>query len=578
MSRISRDFVNDLLARIDIVELINLSLPLKKAGANYTACCPFHSEKTPSFTVSQTKQFYHCFGCGAHGSAIGFLMNYERLEFIEAVETLAQQAGVPLPQGFSHEQNSSQQPLYTLMEKAARFYQSQLSHSAKAKDYLQNRQLTPEIQTKFQLGLAGNSWDQLLRQYPINSKIQQQLLECGMLIQGKQGRHYDRFRNRIIFPIRDLRGRIIGFGGRSLGEELPKYLNSPETPLFHKGSELYGLYEAIQSQSSLKRVLVVEGYMDVISLHQHGITEAVATLGTATGAKHLQRLLRHSHNIVFCFDGDAAGQKASWRALEICLEIMQDGYEIQFMFLPPNEDPDSLVQKEGELAFRQRIDQAMSLDSFFFTRLTQATNLSHIDGRAKVAALAKQLLAKTKSGVFQQLMMDKLAQLLGTRIESLGKIEIKASTQKPPTLNPNKFKHLSPTQLAIALLLQQPDIALQVQLPETWNALVAPGCKIITKLVELIKTKPHMTTGALLEYWRDSKIAARLAILATRELLTPISGAKAELEGALVKILVLQREQQIQQLISKSNSESLSSQEKEFLLNLLKERQIINSK
>lgn len=571
MSRIPRDFVNDLLARIDIVELIHQTVPLKKTGANYSACCPFHSEKTPSFTVSQSKQFYHCFGCGAHGNAIGFLMSYDHLEFIEAIETLAQRLGLTVPQqtpSASSSQNK-EQSLYAAMEKAARFYQTQLNHSLPAKNYLQQRQLTPETQQKFQLGFASNSWDSLLRQYPGHD----QLLECGMVLAGKQGRYYDRFRNRIMFPIRDLRGRIIGFGGRSLGNELPKYLNSPETALFHKGSEVYGLYEVLHSASNTQQIIIVEGYMDVISLHQHGIPQAVATLGTAVGIKHLQRLLRHCQNLIFCFDGDTAGQKASWRALEICLEIMQDGYEMRFMLLPPKEDPDSLIQKEGSSGFRQRMDQALSIDDFFFRYLGETANLSRLDGRAKAASLGKQLLSKTRNGIFQQLMLDKLAQIVGTTSDSLGEVENKPIKYRGPALPSPQQKAFGPVQLIIALLLQYPETGRDLQLPSTWKEMKMAGCKIISKLVELIQSHPHITTGALLEYWRDTEIAQKLASLATRDLLTPAEGAKAELNATLIKLFSLQREQQIQQLIEKSTTEELSPPDKELLLNLFKQRQ-----
>lgn len=573
MARIPRDFVNELLARVDIVELIGRRVSLKKAGSNFTARCPFHTEKTPSFIVNPQKQFYHCFGCGAHDNAIGFLINHDRLEFVEAVEILAQQCGMEMPQAAIQAIPAAQLPLYPLLQQAAQFYQTQLQHAAEAQNYLAKRGISAATIQAFQIGFAPAGWERLLRHLNTNNTL---LSQAGLLVQT-QGKTYDRFRKRIMFPIRDARGRIIAFGGRALDEELPKYLNSPETPLFHKGNELYGLYEARHAQASLTRIIIVEGYLDVISLHQAGITQAVGVLGTAISSTHLQRLLRHTPNLIFCFDGDRAGQAAAWRALETSLEIMHDGLDIRFLLLPQGEDPDSLIRAEGATAFEQRMSQALPLADFFYNHLCAQVDTSSIDGKAKLANLAKNLLVKLRPSVFQQLMLERLATLIGTKTPLVLEPTDKDVPPAPPpaaSRRPSAPRTLSPMQLAIALLLQYPELGQQLS-AELYTDLTMPGSAILKKLIVLTQSHPHISTGALLEQWRNSKVASQLAHLATRDLLSPASGAAHELHGSLEKMRLLQREQHIQTLMTKSARGELSDQEKIHLLHLLKERQAI---
>lgn len=392
---IPRDFINELIARTDIVELIDHKVPLKKAGKNYSACCPFHSEKSPSFTVSQDKQFYHCFGCGAHGNAIDFVMEYDRLEFLDAIDELAGQHGLEVPReqgtGTRRDEGLSRD-LYQLMEEASLYFQHQLkadTDKQKVVDYLEMRGLSDDVVKHFGIGFAPDSWDGLLSRYRSNQDAQDKLLTAGMVIAKDNGRRYDRFRDRLMFPIRDRRGRVIAFGGRVLGDGTPKYLNSPETPIFHKGNELYGLYELKQKHRDVDKILIVEGYMDVVALAQFGVDYAVASLGTSTTAEQLQLLLRNAHQVVCCYDGDNAGKDAAWRALETALPLLKPGDQIKFMFLPQGEDPDSMVRKIGKTAFEALIESAQNLADFLFDTLAQKYGTDK-------GNLAKQAIASLK--------------------------------------------------------------------------------------------------------------------------------------------------------------------------------------
>ena len=577
---IPREFINELLTRIDIVELIDRCVPLKKTGSNYSACCPFHSEKTPSFTVSQTKQFYHCFGCGAHGNALSFLMAYSHLEFVEAIEVMAKHLGLTVPQEVGVAMQQQHSPLYSLMEKVADYYQQRLALNVKAKDYLTRRGLTEDMLLRFRVGFAPDAWNNLQQNFRPSAQALSEYISSGMLLKNAQGRIYDRFRNRIMIPIKDNRGRIIGFGGRSLGDEMPKYLNSPETPLFHKGSELYGLYEARQENPNLAFLLVVEGYMDVIALHQFGITNSVATLGTATSARHLQRLFRYASEVIFCFDGDHAGQEAAWRALEVSLPLISDGLQIRFMFLPDGEDPDSFVRKVGTIIFQQHIQQAKPLADFFFERLSAQTNLQTLEGKAKLAKLAQDLLYKIPEGVFQQLMLEKLASLVGMNLQTLSN-HYEQNRPAPPSPTDTEttgtdVKPLSSMQLAIALLLQYPALAQMQSLPELPENINIQGSAILRKLFTSLKANPNLTTGTLLEQWRGTKAEPHLGKLASWELLAPEPDIQSKLLlDALNGILAMEREQRIQALEQKNAQTGLSAPEKEILLNLYKERHIV---
>ncbi|EPE64241.1 DNA primase, partial [Pasteurella multocida 2000] len=440
---IPRTFIDDLLAKTDIVELVNSRVKLKKAGRDYQACCPFHHEKTPSFTVSQKKQFYHCFGCGAHGNAISFLMEYDKLEFVEAIEELAGMLGLEIPREnkphFHGKQINLQtkRNLYELMQEIAQFYQQQLAQHIPAQSYLQQRGLSPEVISRFQIGFVPNSFDAVLQRFGQQKEDQQKLFDLGMLSRSEQGKIYDRFRHRIMFPIRDRRGRTIAFGGRVLGDEKPKYLNSPESATYHKGNELYGLYEALQANESPEMLLVVEGYMDVVALAQFGVDYAVASLGTATTAEQIQLLFRSTEQAICCYDGDRAGREAAWRAFENALPYLEDGRQLKFVFLPDGEDPDSFIRQHGKAGFEQYMQKALSLSEFLFTSLAPQVDFSSKEGKTKLAALAVPLIKKIPGDMLRLSLRNTLAQKLGildqAQLESLipsySEMKITASPQ-----------------------------------------------------------------------------------------------------------------------------------------------------
>ncbi len=539
--KIPDQFIDELLNRVDIVDVINHRVPLKKAGREFQACCPFHDEKTPSFTVSPQKQFYHCFGCGAHGSAIGFLMEYDNLGFVEAVETLADSIGIEVPREGGPEQGPDRRPLYALMEEASRFFQQQLRHHSRAQtavDYLKSRGLTGEIAARFHIGFAPPGWDNLLNALGKDQAATRRLAECGLIIE-QDGKRYDRFRDRIVFPIHDSRGRVIGFGGRVLGDDKPKYLNSPETPLFHKGRELYGLYEARKANNKLQRLLVVEGYMDVVALAQFGIRNAVATLGTATTQEHLELIFRTCPEVVFCFDGDRAGRDAGWKALQTTLPVMRDGREVRFLFLPEGEDPDSLVRKEGREGLERRLDQAQPLSEFLFHQLTAQVKMETIDGRAHLAELAKPYLERLPSGLFRRMMFQHLEQLVGIRDRTLERSGgLPGNVTRAAVSNPSfKSQRPTPIRLAIALLLDNPHL-IQVadEVEDSWKAWHTTGTLILTQLLEIIRSQPTLNKAALLERWRDSEHFAHLNKLAQYTFDLPDMDQETELRDALVKL------------------------------------------
>ncbi|MGB8326592.1 MAG: DNA primase, partial [Steroidobacteraceae bacterium] len=424
--RIPQHFIDDLIARTDLVELVGGRVQLKKAGREWKACCPFHGEKTPSFWVSPEKQFYHCFGCGAHGTALGFLMEFDRLPFPDAVEELAGRLGLEVPrEGGAAGPRDDHADLYELLGRVTRFYAEQLERDARARDYVKKRGLEAQTLTQFAIGYAPNSWNEVLRRFGGSEAKLRALAACGLVIERERGEkrdgenHYDRFRDRLMFPIRDARGRTIAFGGRVIAQGEPKYLNSPETELFHKGRELYGLYEVRQSRGELRRLLVVEGYMDAVRLHQAGLRYAVATLGTATTPEHLKRIFRLVSAVVFAFDGDRAGRAAAWRALQNALPEAREGREIRFLFLPEGHDPDSLVGAEGREAFEKRLDSTLPLSEYLVSELSTQADLAHADGRARFAELARPLIARVPPGVYRELLLTRLAEAIKLPAERL---------------------------------------------------------------------------------------------------------------------------------------------------------------
>lgn len=443
---IPQSFIDDLINRLDIVDVVSSRVQLKKTGKNYSACCPFHKEKTPSFTVSPDKQFYYCFGCGAGGNALGFVMDHDNLDFPQAVEELARAAGMEVPREQGRRDQKPRQPtdspLYPLLDAASEFYRQALrSHPSRkaAVDYLKGRGLSGEIARDFGLGFAPPGWDNLLKHLGADTLQQKVMIDAGLLIENAEsGKRYDRFRDRVMFPIRDSRGRIIAFGGRVLGDDKPKYLNSPETPVFHKGQELYGLYEARKHNRNLDEIIVVEGYMDVIALAQQGLRNAVATLGTATSEEHLKRLFRVVPSVLFCFDGDQAGRKAAWRALESTLSNLQDGRRARFLFLPEGEDPDSLVRAEGTDAFMARINQhSQPLADYFFEQLGVEADPRSLEGKAHMATLAAPLIEKIPGANLRQLMRNRLKEITGLDPQQVEQLAQQApATSSMPDYDP----------------------------------------------------------------------------------------------------------------------------------------------
>ena len=411
--KIPQDFIDDLIARADISEVIGRRVQLKKAGREYKACCPFHDEKTPSFTVSPGKGFYHCFGCGAHGTAIGFLMEFDHMNFVDAIESLASTMGVDVPRDESDRPARRYDELFSLTESVEKHWQSQLREHPVAVEYLKQRGIDGETARRFGIGFAPDGWSNVLDKFGKTPEATERLLATGLIIRKDNGKHYDRFRERIMFPIRDQRGRCIGFGGRAIGDGEPKYLNSPETVLFHKGRELYGLYEARQALRNIDRLVVVEGYMDVVALARNGIDFATATLGTATTAEHLNRLFRLTENVLFCFDGDRAGRAAAWRALENALPQIREGRQIRFVFLPDGHDPDSFVNEFGMKAFVDAVDDGVALSDFLIGELASQVDMDTVDGKARLAELAKPLVNKIPAGVYRELLVDSLAATVG---------------------------------------------------------------------------------------------------------------------------------------------------------------------
>jgi len=546
--RIPQQFIDDLTTRVDIVELIDVYVPLKKGGRDYSACCPFHNEKTPSFTVSRNKQFYHCFGCGAHGTAIGFLMAYANMDFIEALEDLASRVGMELPQSAAgSEIQSPTKRLYEVLQQSMDYYRHQFKRHAEgeaAADYLKRRGLSGETAAAFALGFSPSGWNNLTAEFGDDESTRRALLAAGMLIEKAPDRSYDRFRERIMFPIRDGRGRVIAFGGRVLGDESPKYLNSPETAVFHKGRELYGLFEARHASPKLQRLLVVEGYMDVIMLAQHGIKYAVATLGTATSKEHLERMFRVVPEVVFCFDGDRAGRAAAWRALENALAVVREGWQARFMFLPDGEDPDSLVQSELQAGFESRIENAVTLSAFLFDELSQQVDMSSIDGCARLVELARPLLSRVRQGVYRHMLIARLAELVEMPQAELQKLLGEKSHQKSgqrsdqssgikaKVIGKSSASRRQPSLIrqAVTLLLNEPSLSRLVGDSLAFAQLQQPGVKLLVEMLDILRLNPHLTTAALLERWRDNEDGKYLGKLVSEEYLHEDGSAGVEKE------------------------------------------------
>lgn len=573
---IPRTFIDDLIARTDIVELINSRVKLKKAGRDYQACCPFHHEKSPSFTVSQSKQFYHCFGCGVHGNAISFLMEYDKLEFPEAIEELAALHGLEVPRenvinrdGKPQASFQTRRNLYELLDAVTKFYQQQLQQDQASQDYLALRGLSAEIIQRFEIGFAPNAMDSVLRQFGRNQEEIQKLLDTGMLSKNDRGNVYDRFRHRVMFPIRDKRGRVIAFGGRVMGDEKPKYLNSPESATYHKGNELYGLYQALQANEKPEFLFVVEGYMDVVALAQYGVDNAVASLGTATTGEQIQQMFRCTEQIICCYDGDRAGREAAWRAFENALPHLHDGRQLKFIFLPDGEDPDTFVRQHGKEGFERYLENALPLSDFLFERLLSEVDLSTKEGKSKLASLAIPLIKRIPG----QMLSVYLRNILGQKLGIHDPAQVEALIPKPSSTT---AKHHSPKiertpmRLLIALLLQNPslvnlisdDIVLFEQLEEK-------GVGLFLSLVEHCRQHIGITMGGLLEHLREDPNYRHLEILANWDHLVAPDNVEETFKETLKFFYKKFVEREIERLQAKDRTEGLSLDEKQELIALI---------
>lgn len=625
---IPQSFIDDLLNRSDIVEVVSSRIQLKKSGKNYTACCPFHKEKTPSFSVSPDKQFYYCFGCGAGGNALGFIMDHDSLDFPQAVEDLAKRAGMEVPREESGPGRKPRQPvdspLYPLLAAAADYYRQALkSHPSRkaAVDYLKGRGLSGVIARDFGLGFAPPGWDNLIKHLGGDTLQQKAMIDAGLLIENSEtGRSYDRFRDRVMFPIHDSRGRVIAFGGRVLGDDKPKYLNSPETPVFHKGQELYGLFEARKANRDLDEIMVVEGYMDVIALAQQGLRNAVATLGTATSDEHLKRLFRIVPSVLFCFDGDAAGRKAAWRALEATLPNLQDGRRARFLFLPEGEDPDSLVRREGTDAFRARIQQhAQPLADYFFQQLSDEADPRSLEGKAHLATLAAPLIEKIPGNNLRTLMRQRLAELTGLQGEALqqlaaapqaapprsddnayydtdpdygqgdyyeppsapqrpreGKKDWKKDWKKPgqrpdfKARGPRTPATVEPPALStLRTLLHHPELAQKVEDASHFAAEDDTYAQLLIALLGTLQKNPGLRSLQLIARWHGTDQGRLLRALAEKEWLISDDNLEQQFFDTITSLAARQRERSLEALLQKARQGELSSEEKDQLRTLL---------
>lgn len=566
-------FIQDLLARVDLVDLIDARIPLKRSGSNYVARCPFHNEKTPSFNVSRDKQFYHCFGCGASGNAIGFLMEYDRLSFLEAVETLADAAGLKIPTERSGRNDDASRGqsfeyLYELQERVCRFYQGQLrTHPAatRAVEYLKGRGITGELAQRFRLGYAPPGSRNLPGEFP-----KEALKAAGLLASKENGRDFDWFRDRVVFPIRDRRGRIAGFGGRVIGEGVPKYLNSPETPVFRKHKEVYGLHELLNEVRKPEFILVVEGYMDVMALAQFGIPNAVATLGTATSGDHINLLFRYTNELVFCFDGDSAGRGAAWKALEASLTALREGRQLRFLELPEKHDPDSLVRSEGTGRFLERVKTAKPFSDYFFAHLAEHLDLGTIEGRAALVKAAKPLIGKLPLGIFRDMIEQRLAELgrhapVEPSDKSAKLIEARTPDSSKSGIRPSALRTF------LALLVQHPHLAKHILDEDGAHlAKLEKGGELIKKILHFLKERPLSSSGAIREFFRETPEEVFIRKMTE----WPIAVVEDKiLDEFLDHLRYLTRDRvrdkRLEELIRKSRTEKLSSEELEELRTLM---------
>jgi len=558
MAGIPSEFIDQLLDRVDIIDIISPRITLKKAGKDYQALCPFHTENTPSFTVSQNKQFYHCFGCGKHGSAIGFMMEFEGMEFVDSIETLAQMTGMEVPNQGNYQTSNKSKNLYEVVENANRYFVNSFNQSEFAQTYIENRKISAETCQVFQIGFAPDSWDGLIKR--LANTDQSQLMSAGLLAQNDNGRIYDKFRGRVMFPIQDKRSRVIAFGGRAvIPDQKPKYLNSPETPLFHKGKELYGLNIA-RKHSKETSIIVVEGYMDVIALHQAGIKNSVATLGTATSEHHIITLLRSYEEIVFCFDGDKAGQEAAWKALVISLPVYRDDKNIRFLFLPENHDPDTFVNEFGSDTFKEQLINATSLSQFLLKKLNENIDLKSIDGRAKFIDKSKTYINQLPKGQFRKLLLEEVSAITKT------KVDFKLKQDAPKIQNIDQW---TPVRKAIAILINKPKLVINLPEDLAFSDIQQNGVNILQEIVEFCHKNPHINTAVLLENFRNHKAYVHLSALATVSLDLNDDQMHLELKDIKKHFEKTIQKHKIHSLREKKAHCGLTAEEKTELINLL---------
>ena len=569
---IPQAFIDELTARADIVEVIGTRVQLKKAGKIYKGLCPFHEEKTPSFTVEPTKGFYHCFGCGAHDTTIGFLMNYDNLGFVEAVEELADKLGleIPTPEVSPGPGQDDKYNLYRILGEADQIYRKALRENQTAIKYLQKRGIDGAAAGRFAIGYAPEGWDTVLKALAQNEEQVDALIKAGLVVENEAGRRYDRFRNRVMFPIRDQRGRVIGFGGRVLGKGEPKYMNSPETPVFHKGRALYGLHEARQHPGRAREIVVVEGYLDVVSLAQHGIEPAVATLGTATTTDHIRQLTRLSDRVIFCFDGDRAGRAAAWRAAENALPHAGGQVELVFLLIPEGEDPDSLVRLKGAETFKKLLSGALPLSSFLVGELVKQVELDSVDGRSKLAALAKPVLGKISEGVYRELLVGQLAEKIGITQDRFEALILAEKARPLPARPAPSIKHGRPSLVrqAIGLILHFPGAASQVEPAEGLEKVNQPGIELLIRILEIARDNPQINTGGLLERFREDPNGRHLGELAKEPALDDAQAAPRVLMDSLGRIVANHRKERLSLLLGRRSE--LNEDEEAELRTLLR--------
>jgi len=566
---IPRPFIDELLSRIDLVELIDSYVPLKKQGTSYVACCPFHSEKNPSFNVVAKKQFYHCFGCGVSGNAISFMMSYLNQGFTDAVETLASRLGMKVPREGNSEKHQQTLSLYQLLTRVSQFYQQTLRTKGEiAINYLRGRGLSGEIAKLYQLGYAPAGWQTLESQFKRNKN---ELIATGMLIKKEDGKTYDRYRHRIMFPIHDRHGRIIGFGGRAIDpQQKPKYLNSPETTIFQKSRELYGLHQVLQQQQIIDNILIVEGYMDVIALAQHGIRNAVATLGTATSSYHIQLLAKHTKQLIFCFDGDEAGRQAAWRALESCLPELNTGLDVNFIFLPEEHDPDSLVREEGGEKFRERLKKATPLNRFFLDTIARGIDIFTVTGKSQLINAARPYMLKMMEGPYKQLLLNELSRM--THIENYRIAQILSDKPQQKIQESSKKIANSPIRLAIALLIQNPEIYNACKAQVNAGVLDGKEQEVLRKLLHQIENSPNANTATLIEAWRDTPYFEALGKLASWDHREPEEELIKKFTDIIIFLQKQNLENKIKLYLAKSRNQGLTDSERLMLQEMMKQR------